>query len=101
LSGTLYCQYCESEIKLIRSTEQYKRLGCLNGAKKAHGCQLAASKSARVVEECLLGFLRDSLFNEQAIEKLVSKANEYLKQEAKKPLIDVAPRRSLHRSHCA
>jgi hypothetical protein len=53
-SGTLFCESCGAEIKLIRSAGKYKQMACLNGMTGAHDCTLSASKSTRQVDECLL-----------------------------------------------
>ncbi len=90
-SGTLFCGYCEQEIKLFRSTSKYKVLGCFNGAFGKHSCKLSSSKATRIIEECLLGFLQDRLLTEKAVEGLVAKANAYLGEEASKPRLNTAP----------
>lgn len=90
-SGTLFCEYCGEELKLIRSTEKYKQLGCFNGLARAHECKLAASKSVRIVEECLLAYLHDAIITDSQIEALVAKANADLESEAQKPQVNTAP----------
>ena len=62
-SGTLVCDYCQGEIKLMRSAGKYRQMGCLNGLQHAHDCKLSSSKSVTVIEDCLLSFIRDNLFN--------------------------------------
>jgi DNA invertase Pin-like site-specific DNA recombinase len=95
-SGALYCEYCldhginDAEIKLIRSTSKYKQMGCLNGMHRTHGCQLSSSKSTRIIEECLLEYIRNAIFTEAALEDLIIKANAYLEEEAQKPQVDTA-----------
>ena len=89
--GTLVCEYCGGEIRLIRSTEKYKQMGCLNGIQHAHGCKLSTSKSVKVVEECLLAFIRANLFTECVVQDLLKKANFFFEQEACKPRVDAAP----------
>ncbi len=88
LGGTLFCESCEAELKLIRSTTNYKQIGCTNGKLRAHSCQLSASKSTRIVEECLLGYLRDTLLTEDQLKALVARTNEHLAVEAAKPKVD-------------
>ena len=90
-SGTLVCEHCEGEVKLIRSTEKYKQMGCLNGIQHAHECKLSTSKSVKIIEECLLGFIRDNLFTEAVIRGVFKRANDFFEQESRKPRIDVAP----------
>lgn len=96
-SGTLICGYCGQELKLIRSTSKYKQFGCLNGAIGAHDCQLRTSKSVRIVEECLLGFLRDPLLMEARYESFVERANYHLVREAERPQVDVRPLKAKRR----
>lgn len=93
-SGTIVCGYCGRELMLYRSTGKYKSMFCMNGREGVYGCQLSTSKSTRVIENCLLQFLRQSILTESAVEELVSKANEHLNVLAARPKIDVAPLRS-------
>lgn len=96
-SGTLFCEYCGEELKLIRSTEKSKQLGCINGVQRLHGCKLHSSKSVRIIEECLLGFLRETILANSQVESLVLKANAALQLEAEKPEVDTAPLRAKSR----
>lgn len=89
-SGTLKCGYCGHEIVLIRSTRKYKMLGCRHGTAGTHGCSLS-SKSDRIVEECLLDYLKDRLLTPEMARKLLDLVNEELAREASKPVIDVVP----------
>ncbi len=90
-SGTLHCEHCGSELLLYRSTGKYKSMFCHNGRGGAHGCQLSTSKSTRIIERCLLGFIREHFLDENALRKVLKRANEYLAKEAKKPKTDTAP----------
>ena len=90
-SGTLICEYCGAEIKLIRSVGKYQQMGCLNGAQHAHGCKLSTSKSVKIIEDCLLNFIRGNLLTEAVIEGVFKRANAFFEQEARKPRIDTAP----------
>lgn len=89
-SGTLYCE-CGAEIKLLRSTEKYKQMGCVDGAAHARGCKLSSSKSVKVIEECLLKYIRDKLFTNTMLEECVAKANSMLDEERNRPQVDVSP----------
>jgi DNA invertase Pin-like site-specific DNA recombinase len=93
-SGTLRCEYCGAEIKLMRSTGKYKQLGCLNGMQHAHDCALSSSKSVKIVEECLLAFIRTNLFTEEVVRALLARANHYFAQEAQRPKVDTAPQKA-------
>ena len=86
-SGTLICDYCGAEIKLIRSAGKYQQMGCLNGAQHAHGCKLSTSKSVKIIEDCLLNFIRSNLLTEAVVERVFKKANAFFEQEARKPRI--------------
>jgi DNA invertase Pin-like site-specific DNA recombinase len=90
-SGALDCEYCNGEIKLLRSAGKYKQMGCLNGMQHAHDCKLSSSKSVTAIEDCLLGFIRANLFTEPVVEKVLKKANAFFGQEACKTPIDTAP----------
>ncbi len=90
-SGTLFCDDCGEELKLIRSSAKYKQLGCLNGHNHSSDCQFRKSKSVRVIEECLLGTLRNQLLTESIVEQLVADANRLIKEQACKPHMDVGP----------
>ncbi|MDB5344993.1 MAG: hypothetical protein JWP89_3370 [Schlesneria sp.] len=93
-SATLFCAYCGRELTLYRSAGKYKNMFCQNGRGSVHGCELCTSKSTRVIEDCLLGFLRVAVLTETAIDELVVRANEHLKTLAATPKIDAAPNRS-------
>lgn len=90
-SGTLSCSYCEHEITLMRSTEPYKVMGCINGPTGKHRCKLSCTKSTRIIEKCLLGFLQDRLLTEEVVDGLIARANAFLEEEARKPRVDTAP----------
>ncbi len=87
-SGTLFCGYCDAELTLVRSTEDYKQMGCLSGQMPSSGCQLLVSKSTRIIEECLLDYLRDQLLTESVIEQLVARANQFNEELARQPAKD-------------
>lgn len=93
-SGTLVCADCGRELLLYRSAQQYKNMYCVNGRSGVHGCKLCTSKSTRVIEDCLLAFLRDTVLTEQSIDELVARANEHLKSLASRPKVNVTPLRS-------
>jgi DNA invertase Pin-like site-specific DNA recombinase len=90
-SGTMECEYCDAEIKLLRSAGKYKQMGCLSGMQHAHDCKLSSSKSVKVIEDCLLGFIRANLFTAPVVEGVLKKANAFFEQEACKPQVDTAP----------
>lgn len=93
-SGTLLCNDCGEELKLIRSAAAYKQLGCLNGVIHSVGCQFRASKSVRVIEECLLGYLRNQLLTESVVEELVVRVNRLIEEQALQPCTDTGPQKA-------
>ncbi|MFZ1007372.1 MAG: recombinase family protein, partial [Candidatus Sulfotelmatobacter sp.] len=89
-SGTLVCGYCGHELVLFRSGK-YKQLFCPNGTEHARGCKLTSSKSTRIIEGAVLGFLRDRILTTENVAKLVAQANTYLAELAAEPPADVKP----------
>jgi len=94
LSGTLHCGYCAKELTLFHSDNKYKNMHCSNGTTGAHGCQLSSSKSTRIIEKCVLSYIREALLTEQAVRDLIEKANAYLRELAARPTVDVTPLQS-------
>ena len=88
---TLFCGYCGKELLLFLSANAYKIMYCSNGHVGAAGCGLSSSKSTRIIEKCLIDYLQDRLLTDEAVQKLVTKANEYLASEASKPRVDTGP----------
>lgn len=66
-------------------------MGCLNGIHHARGCTLSTSKSVRIVEESLLGFLHDVLLGGPQVDALVAASNRRLEELAREPEVDTAP----------
>lgn len=66
-------------------------MGCYNGPHGIHGCKLSSSKSTRIIEECLVNFLKDKLLSDKEVRVLVTKANAFLTQEAAKPRENTGP----------
>jgi len=89
-SGTLQCGYCKGPIKLWKSGK-YPVMYCPNGHNGKHGCELSASKSTRIIEKCILGFLNEYLLTPEHIHERVDSANAFLAEEASKPRADVRP----------
>lgn len=97
-SGTLICESCGAELKLIRSTDKYKQMGCTNALARGHNCKLSTSKSVKVIEECLLSYLQDVLLTEATIDQVVTRANAVLDEESSHAETDVAPLKATERS---
>ena len=98
-SGTLFCEHCESELRLNRSAGKYKVMSCLSGSTGVHDCPLTASKSTQIIEDCLLGYIGDFVLTERVIEGLVEKGNAFLEQEARKPRVDTEPMKAKLRDY--
>ena len=96
-SDTLFCKDCEEELTLLRSTDKYKSMYCQIGVAGKHDCTLASSKSTRIIEKSLLGFIREHLLTKKHVRLLVTKSNKFLKEEASKPSIDTRPLKARER----
>jgi DNA invertase Pin-like site-specific DNA recombinase len=95
-SGTLLCECCSKpdvprELVLNRSAGKYKVMACIAGVQGRHGCGLRTSKSVRIIEDCLLRFLRATLLGDEVADRLVSDGNAFLAAEAARPRTDAAP----------
>ena len=88
-SNTLVCGYCGRPVILWKKG-QYPVMYCPNGHNGQHGCELSVSKSTRIIEECLLAFIKENLFTEEVMHDLFKRANEFLAGECRKPNRDVA-----------
>lgn len=97
-SGTLFCESCGAELKLIRSTEKYKQMGCINTLNQGHRCTMSASKSVKVIEDCLFTYLRDVVLTDATLEQIVLKANSVLANEPQKAEVDTAPLKAKERA---
>ncbi len=98
-SGTLFCDYCGSELRLTRSAGKYKVLSCLSGSTGVHDCPLTTSKSTQIIEDCLTAYIGNSVLSEKTIADLVESANVFLEQEARKPQVDTAPMKAKIRDY--
>ena len=90
LSGTLFCSYCGSELKLGRSGK-YKTMCCFNGALAVRGCKLTSHKSTRIIEKAILKTLMEGILSKEALLKLVQEGNEFLNDVKSKPPAEVKP----------
>lgn len=87
-SGTLFCGYCGSELRLM-SSGNHRSLGCLNGKGNRHGCQLTTSKAVKIIERELLETLRHELLRPEHLQELVEQANAHLQVLAQREQVDV------------
>jgi len=81
-SGTLFCGYCRSEIKLFRSAGQQQQMVCNRGRDGRDACQLNTSKSVKAIEDSLLPVIRDLLFDDARHDRLLQLCNLALSEEA-------------------
>ena len=100
-SGTLFCAYCQAELKLNRSTKQHKQTACLHGLAGARGCRLSTSKSTDIIENSILTYLRSTILTDVHLEALVRRANEHLAIEAQKPQVNTQSWKADLRKHQA
>lgn len=98
LGGTLVCGYCGGEITLARSVtakdgRRYQQLHCVRGRDRTQGCKLSTSKSVRLVEGAVLGWLEEHVLRDEAVERLVAEANASIDEMAEAPPPDLVPLR--------
>ena len=93
-SGLLFCDDCEREMLLNRSAGPHKSFACPNGVKGVHGCKACTSKSSRIIESCLLAFVKDRVLTSENLSNVLTKANSQLKELAQRPKVKTAPIRS-------
>jgi putative heme-binding domain-containing protein len=84
------CGVCGKPLWLGRSGK-YASFCCINGRDRKHGCTFKGYKSVSIVENAILSHLESELLTDDRLEALVTRANEFLSQEATKPKRDVKP----------
>src|SRR5207248_1283381 len=87
------CGVCGNALHLGQSGK-YATFCCGNGKNGKHGCTFKGYKTARHIDDAILGFLKDSVVTEVVFERLLKQANEALAAEAAKPKADLAPLRA-------
>lgn len=70
---------------------KYASFCCLNGAHHKHDCKLRTYKSVRILDTALLNHLRDHFFTEDYLRHLLTEANRFLVEEAKRPKEETRP----------
>lgn len=90
-SKALVCGYCGKELTLGRSAGNHKQAQCSNGRRRRHSCQLTTTKSIRIIENCILDYLKTAIFTEANLSSLLTKANSCLAEDAARPREDVGP----------
>lgn len=94
LSGTIFCGYCGSELKLYRSDGVRRQFGCPKGRDGRNGCVLRSSKSTRILESAILNHVRGQILTPDTLSSAVKTANNLLCEEASLPSIDTKPFRT-------
>jgi DNA invertase Pin-like site-specific DNA recombinase len=84
------CGCCGEPMWLGRSGK-YASYTCLNGRDGKHRCSFRGYKSVKIVEESIIGHIKQSVFTPERIEQLVELANQYLAEEAAKPRTHTKP----------
>lgn len=84
------CGYCGNELWLGRSGK-YASFCCLNGVHHKHDCQLRTYKTVGILDNSLLNYLRDQIFTENYLRRLLTEANRFLVEEAKRPKEETRP----------
>ena len=84
------CGSCGKTLWLGRSGK-YGSYCCPNSRRGTNGCTYRGYKSAKIVEDAILGYLKVNVLTEEAVDNLVAMANEFLVSEAAKPKTDLEP----------
>jgi hypothetical protein len=84
------CHYCNKELFLGRSGK-HPSFCCVHGRSHMNGCKLHTYKSVRIVEESMLRALKEHILTPDVLAALLERANEFLREEAKRPREDTAP----------
>ncbi|HEX6984203.1 MAG TPA: recombinase family protein, partial [Planctomycetaceae bacterium] len=84
------CGHCEEPLILGRSG-RYASFCCLNGRDGKKGCPLKSYKSVRVIEEAVLGHLKEHVLTDAFVDRLLAEANASLAAAASEPPADTAP----------
>ena len=79
------CGGCGAPMVLGRSTGQYKSFFCCNAVYGAHDCKNRGYKSARIIDEAVLGAVSAAIFSEDFTAELTKEANAALAAAARRP----------------
>ena len=85
----LYCKCCDQPLALYRSGK-YQMMHCRCGKQKRNGCELTSSKTLHIIDEVILAHLKEQMLTASFMEHLRDEANDYLVEEASKPMVDTA-----------
>jgi hypothetical protein len=84
------CGSCGKTLWLGRSGK-YGSYCCPNSRRGTNGCKYRGYKSAKIVEDAILGYLKAKILTDEVVDNLVAMANEFLVSEAAKPKTDLEP----------
>jgi DNA invertase Pin-like site-specific DNA recombinase len=79
------CGGCGAPMVLGRSTGKYKSFFCLNAVSAAHDCRNRGYKSARIIDEAVLGAVSAAIFTEEFTTELTKDVNARLAAAARRP----------------
>jgi DNA invertase Pin-like site-specific DNA recombinase len=79
------CGGCGAPMTLGRSTGKYKSFFCLNAVSGAHDCTNRGYKSARIIDEAVLGAVSAAIFTEEFTALLTKEVNAMLAAAARRP----------------
>ena len=79
------CGGCGAPMVLGRSTGKYKSFFCLNAVYGAHDCKNRGYKSARIIDEAVLGAVSAAVFTEEFTAELTKEVNAALAAAARRP----------------
>ncbi len=80
------CGGCGTPMIIGHSTEKYPSLFCLNANHGIKGCKSRGYKSARIINDAVLGKVAATLFNKDFIACLTADVNDRLAAIAKQPV---------------
>jgi len=80
------CGCCGSPMILGRSTGKYQSFFCFNATSGVKGCTNRGYKSARIIDEAVLGAVMATLFTEGFIADLTADVNNRLAELARQPI---------------
>jgi DNA invertase Pin-like site-specific DNA recombinase len=80
------CGCCGTPMTLGRSSGRYQSFFCFNALHGINGCTNRGYKSARIIDEAVLGVVTETLFTEEFIAELSADVNARLKELGRQPI---------------
>jgi site-specific DNA recombinase len=80
------CGGCGTPMILGRSLGKYQSFCCFNALHGIHGCTNRGYKSARIIDEAVLGTVMATLFTDGFIADLTADVNARLAEQARRPI---------------